>query len=144
MKKPLSFLIPVVLVTAGLVMLSTVTRGSQEAGQPKPYTAKFFGPWNAAVAKKHIPEVTFEKMGAALMVTVKVDDHPMDPQKPHYIMWIRVEDGSGKILASKDFKPTDPSPVATFHLASWPENLRVLERCNIHGIWLNEVKVTLK
>ncbi len=144
MKKLLSFAIPVVLVTAGLVTLSTVTRGSQEAGQPKPFTATFFGPWNEAVAKIHIPQVSFEKMGTALMVTVKVDNHPMDPNKPHYIMWIRVEDVNGKVLAKHEFKPTDSAPTATFHLTKFPEKLKVLERCNIHGIWLNEVDVKVK
>jgi desulfoferrodoxin-like iron-binding protein len=145
MKKFLSFAIPVVLVTAGLVTLSTVTRGSQEAGQPKPFTAKFFGPWSEAVAKTHIPEVTFEKAGNGLKVTVQIDNHPMDPQKPHWIMWIRLEDMKGAKLGEKTFQATDPRPaVAVFELASMPTKLKALERCNIHGIWLNEVDVKLK
>jgi superoxide reductase len=144
MKKSFLVLSLVVLVAGGLILLSSVTRAAQEASQPQPYTAKFFGPWNAAVANTHVPQVTYEKMGKALMVTVKVDNHPMDPKKPHWIMWIRVEDVNGKVLAKKEFKATDPAPVAIFHLASWPEKLKVFERCNIHGIWLNEVDVKLK
>jgi len=135
MKKTL-FLLMVVAVLAA--------QAGQEPAQPQPYTTTFFGPWNAAVAKTHVPQVTYEKMGQALMVTVKVDNHPMDPKKPHWIMWIRVEDAKGKVLAKQEFKATDPAPAATFHLAHWPEKLRVLERCNIHGIWLNEVDVKLK
>jgi len=67
----------------------------------------------------------------------------MDAQKPHFIQWIRVEDGNGKLLAKKIFKPTDPAPAATFHLASIPEKLKVLDHCNVHGTWLNEVDVKL-
>ncbi len=144
MKKHLLVLIPVVCVAAGLALLSTVTRAAQEPDQKEPYTMTSFGPWNEGVAKTHVPQVTFEKMGAALMITVKVDNHPMDANKPHWIMWIRVEDVDGKVLVKKEFKATDPAPVATFHLATWPAKLKVLERCNIHGIWLNEVEVKLK
>ncbi|HSA95773.1 MAG TPA: desulfoferrodoxin family protein [Acidobacteriota bacterium] len=112
--------------------------------QPAPYTATFFGPWNAGVAKTHVPEVTFEKMGTAVMVKVKVDSHPMDPEKPHWIMWIRVEDETGKELGKHEFKATDAAPVATFHVMDPPAKIKVFERCNIHGIWLNETAVTVK
>ncbi len=144
MKRTLWLLVLAVLATAALALALSVTQAAPEAAQPQPYTAKFFGPWNAAMAEKHIPQVAFEKMGAALMITVKVDDHPMDAAKPHYIMWIRVEDTKGKVLAEHNFKATDPAPTATFHLSTWPEKLKVLERCNVHGIWLNEVEVKLK
>jgi desulfoferrodoxin (superoxide reductase-like protein) len=66
----------------------------------------------------------------------------MDPKMPHYIMWIQLFDGSGKKLGEKTFKDTDPAPAkATFDLAAVPETLKAYERCNIHGIWLNEVEV---
>jgi desulfoferrodoxin-like iron-binding protein len=148
MKKSYLFLIPVVLVAAAL-MLSSVGRTTPSAQaqgeykQDKPYTRQNPGPW-AGAETKHVPEIMYEKMGAGLKVTVKVDNHPMDPAKPHYIMWIRLEDGMGKVLGKHQFKPTDPAPVATFELKSVPGKLAAFERCNIHGIWMNEVTVEPK
>jgi desulfoferrodoxin-like iron-binding protein len=109
--------------------------------QEKPYTADFFGPWNADMAKVHLPEITYEKTGSGLSVTVKIDSHPMDAETPHYIMWIRLEDGNGNVLGQKEFAATDPAPVATFELATAPAKLAAFERCNIHGIWMSEVEV---
>jgi len=142
-KSVLAFILGV-LVAAGLT-LATVPQVSQEYTQPEPYTAKFFGPWNAAVANTHVPQVTFEKAGRGLKVTIQVDNHPMDPQKPHWIMWIRLEDTKGTKLGEKVFQPTDPRPaVAVFELPAIHGKLKAFERCNIHGIWLNEVDVKVK
>jgi desulfoferrodoxin-like iron-binding protein len=148
MKKNYLFLIPVVLVTAALMLSSSgrATASAQAQGeykQDKPYTRENPGPW-AGAAEKHIPQIIYEKMGTGLKVTVKVDNHPMDPKKPHYIMWIKLEDGRGNLLGRKDFVATDPAPVATFELESVPAHLRAFERCNIHGIWMSEAKVELK
>jgi desulfoferrodoxin-like iron-binding protein len=124
---------------------STAAQTAQEYSQPEPYTEKFFGPWNAAVAGTHVPQVTFEKAGEGLKVTVQIDNHPMDPQKPHWIMWIRLQDQDGNTLGEKTFQPTDPRPaVAVFELPKMYEKLKAFERCNIHGIWLNEASVELK
>jgi desulfoferrodoxin-like iron-binding protein len=162
MKKQFLFLIPVVLVATGLMVVSpgvagkglraeasvghpANTQATEEYSQPEPYTTKFFGPWNAAVANTHVPQVTLEKAGQGLKVTVQIDNHPMDPQKPHWIMWIRLEDMKGHKLGEKTFQPTDPRPaVAVFELPAMHPKLKALERCNIHGIWLNEVDVKLK
>jgi desulfoferrodoxin-like iron-binding protein len=114
------------------------------ATQDKPYTKESPGPWDAAVAAKHSPEITFVKAGKGLKVTVKVDSHPMDAQKPHYIMWIKLQDAEGKELGKKEFAPTDPAPVASFELATVPPTLSALEQCNIHGIWQNTVPVKLR
>ncbi|HEX2696046.1 MAG TPA: desulfoferrodoxin family protein [Acidobacteriota bacterium] len=148
MKKRSLFLIPVVLVAAA-VMLSSVGRATpsaqaqEEYKQDKPYTRADPGPWVGA-ADKHIPEIVYEKLEMGLKVTVKVDNHPMDPMKPHYIMWIRLEDGQGNVLGKHEFAATDLAPVATFELKSVPEKLAAFERCNIHGIWMNEANVELK
>jgi desulfoferrodoxin-like iron-binding protein len=152
MKKLSLVLIAVVCVAAGLTLIasgwaqapSTAIK-DQDYTQPEAYTAKSFGPWNAAVAATHVPQVTFEKMGQGVKVTVQIDNHPMDPQKPHWIMWIRLEDAKGKKLGEKTFKATDPRPaIAVFELPAVPKKIKALERCNIHGIWLNEAAVELK
>jgi desulfoferrodoxin-like iron-binding protein len=152
MKKPLFFVLLTVLVATGLGLAvigggpqNPTAPAAQEYSQPKPYTADFVGPWSAAAAKTHVPEVTFEKAGKGVKVRIQVDNHPMDPQKPHWIMWIRLEDANGVKLGEKTFKATDPGPaVAVFELPNVPAKVKALERCNIHGIWLNETAVELK
>jgi desulfoferrodoxin-like iron-binding protein len=145
MKKLSWGLVPIVVACAGL-MASAVDPGGKPARaqgeykQDKPYTRTDPGPW-AGAENKHLPQITYEKMGTGLEVTVKVDNHPMDPEKPHYIMWIRLEDGRGKLLGEKDFVATDPAAIATFELKSVPDKLVGLERCNIHGIWMSEAGV---
>lgn len=148
MKKNCLFLIPVVCMAAALMLNAVVraapsARAQEEYKQDKPYTRMDPGPW-AGAQEKHVPEITYEKMGTGLKVTVKVDNHPMDPQKPHYIMWIRLEDARGNVLGKHNFVATDPAPVATFELKSVPAQLQAYERCNVHGIWMDEVKVELK
>ncbi|MDD5309911.1 MAG: desulfoferrodoxin family protein [Deltaproteobacteria bacterium] len=117
-------------------------RAEGDYKQDKPYTRENPGPW-AGAESSHVPQITYEKMGKGLMVTVKVN-HPMDPKKPHYIMWIKLEDGHGKLLGNKELMATDPAATATFELASVPGKLKALQRCNIHGIWMNETDVKLK
>jgi desulfoferrodoxin-like iron-binding protein len=109
--------------------------------QEKPYSKDFFGPWDEGMAKLHIPEITYEKTDSGLKVMVKVDNHPMDPKKPHYIMWIILEDGDGNPLGQTEFVATDPAPVTTFNLTFVPSKLKAFERCNIHGIWMSETDV---
>jgi desulfoferrodoxin-like iron-binding protein len=152
MKKEFVFAFLIVLVATGLALAlashapqQPAAPAAQEYSQPKPYTAEFFGPWNAAVAAKHLPEITLEKAGTGVAVRVQVDNHVMDPQKPHWVMWIRLEDGQGRKLGEKTFQAADPSPaVAVFELASVPAKVMAFERCNIHGIWLAEKAVELK
>jgi desulfoferrodoxin-like iron-binding protein len=129
---------------AGPALQTAAAGTSQDHTQEKPYTKEDPGPWPAAVADKHSPEISFEYIEVGLRVMVKVDSHPMDPKKPHYIMWIRLEDGEGNKLGEKNFQMTDPAPVAVFDLASIPVKLRAFERCNIHGIWMSETKVEAK
>jgi desulfoferrodoxin-like iron-binding protein len=110
--------------------------------QAKPYTKDFFGPWNADVAKVHLPQITFTKSDNGLNVRVQIDDHPMNASIPHYIMWISLTDGQGNILGTKTFAATDPAPaVAVFLLQAPPDKIRAFERCNIHGIWMSEMSV---
>jgi desulfoferrodoxin-like iron-binding protein len=126
---------------AGETATQEMTDTTSEYTQEKPYTADFFGPWNADMAKLHLPEITYEKAGSGLTVTVKIDNHPMDAETPHYIMWIRLEDENGDVLGQKDFVATDPAPIATFELATAPAKLTAFERCNIHGIWMSGIDV---
>ncbi len=147
MKKRLVLFSVLVLAAGAAILVAqyATTPPAQQAMQKEPYTAKFFGPWNEAVAKTHVPMVKMEKAAMGYKVNVQIDNHPMDAQKPHWIEWIRIEDMKGKILAEKTFKPTDPSPpMVEFEIAVGHDKLKVLEHCNIHGTWLNEVMVPMK
>jgi desulfoferrodoxin-like iron-binding protein len=147
MKKRLVLFFVVVLAAAAALVAAqyAATPPAQEMTQAQPYTAKFFGPWNEGVAKVHIPMVKFEKTDMGLKVTVQIDNHPMDPKKPHWIQWIRVEDAMGNKLGEKTFQATDPSPaIAVFEFPQSYDMLKVSEHCNIHGTWLNEAKVEMK
>jgi superoxide reductase len=117
------------------------TMAAQENSMDKPYTKDNPGPW-AGKEGAHVPQITYEKTGTGLKVTVKIDNHPMDPQKPHYIMWIKLQDGMGAQLGEKSFVATDPAPIATFELMSVPGNLKAFEQCNLHGIWMSETAVS--
>jgi len=145
MKKYGFVLLAVLFVAAVAAAQYGAPAKPQEPMQKEPYTATSFGPWNAEVATVHVPMVTFEKTAMGLKVTVQIDNHPMDAQKPHWIEWIRIEDMTGKKLAEKKLKPTDPGPpTAVFELKGTYDKLKVLEHCNVHGTWLNEATVEMK
>jgi superoxide reductase len=112
----------------------------QANSMENPYTKENPGPW-AGKEGAHVPQITYEKAGSGLKVTVRIDNHPMDPQAPHYIMSIMLKDGLGTTLGEKTFVATDPEPVATFELMSIPEKLVAYEHCNLHGIWMSETAV---
>jgi desulfoferrodoxin-like iron-binding protein len=145
------------VIAAAALMIGTIARGDDPGTaatqakalepnltytQARPYTKDFFGPWNADVAKVHLPQITFTKTDDGLKVRVQIDDHPMDASTPHYIMWITITDGQGNILGTQTFVATDPAPaVAVFLLTTPPDKIRAFERCNIHGIWMSEANV---
>src|SRR5512135_386826 len=145
MRKSCIIWISVLFLAAVAAAQYGTPQAAQAPMQKEPYTAKFFGPWNEAVAKTHIPMVKIEMAGKGHKVTVQIDNHPMDAQKPHWIEWIRIEDMKGNKLAEKAFKPTDPSPpIAEFEIPMGHAKLKVFEHCNIHGTWLNEIAVPMK
>jgi desulfoferrodoxin (superoxide reductase-like protein) len=82
-----------------------------------------------------------EKMETGLKVTVTVN-HVMNPETPHYIMNIKLKDGEGQLLGEKEFQATDEKAEAIFELFTVPSKLMVYERCNLHGLWMDEVDVT--
>lgn len=83
-----------------------------------------------AAKEKHVPvyEIIDDK------INVKVGDilHPMSEE--HYIMWIALvtEDN----IQITRLKPTD-KPNVTFNYIN---NARIYAYCNLHGLWVNEIK----
>jgi len=103
------------------------------------YTAEDPGAWEGKESS-HIPVIAYEKTETGLTVTVTVN-HVMDPETPHYIEWVKLMDGDGNLLGEADFEATDEIAQGVFELTSVPEKLVAQERCNVHGIWMDEVEV---
>jgi len=83
--------------------------------------------------EKHLPLV--ERIaGDQIKVTVGSVLHPMTPE--HFIQWIFVaQDHAFQI---KTFEPGE-HPAKTFFIDPG-KDVRVYEFCNLHGLWLTELK----
>ncbi len=83
-----------------------------------------------ASTEKHVPVAT--RKDGMIYVQVGSELHPMTPA--HYIEWIAVvsEDGAEIIPLT----PED-EPKAVFRDR---ENAEVYEYCNLHGLWVAEIK----
>lgn len=116
----------------------------QEAAEPTSespppeiiYTAENPGPWSGK-GDAHLPQIVYQRTADGWVVTVTVD-HEMAPEKPHYIQWIKLQDGEGTLLGEKRFEPDDEKAEAVFSLTEMPSKLVALEKCNLHGVWKAE------
>lgn len=78
--------------------------------------------------EKHIPVYKVE--GRTVHVSVGEVTHPM--LETHYIEWIAIETNFGN--QRKVLKPGD-EPKADFALLEGEKVLRVVEHCNLHGLY---------
>ena len=86
-----------------------------------------------AATEKHIPVV--EINGNIAKVTVGEVLHPMEEE--HYIEWIYLETNKG--IKRVNLKPGD-EPVVSFALAEDETVSSAYAYCNLHGLWLKELK----
>ena len=86
-----------------------------------------------AATEKHIPVV--EINGNIAKVTVGEVPHPME--EAHYIEWIYLETNKG--IKRVNLKPGD-EPVVSFTLAEDETVSSAYAYCNLHGLWLKELK----
>lgn len=86
-----------------------------------------------AATEKHIPVVEVE--GNKVKVTVGEVLHPME--EAHYIEWIYLETTKG--MKRVNLKPGE-SPIAFFALLEEEEVLNAYAYCNLHGLWIKELK----
>jgi desulfoferrodoxin (superoxide reductase-like protein) len=142
-----------VLILAALIVIPTgcakeekIVGEEQTAEKEEPASAeaeeKIFtrsdpGAWGGK-EDSHIPQIVYEKVEAGLKVTVTVS-HEMNPEKPHYIMLIKLKDGEGNLLGEKEFQAADEKAEAIFELSTLPGKLVAYEKCNLHGVWMDEV-----
>lgn len=96
--------------------------------------------------EKHVPVLT-AAMACGLIpneckdVHVKVGSvvHPMKPE--HWIQWIDVY-VNNVWQARYQMRPESLEPAVGLHLKSDQKGtLRVVEKCNVHGRWMAEVKI---
>jgi superoxide reductase len=96
--------------------------------------------------KKHLPIITAPrkvKKGEHFEVTVEVGKLMQHPNEPgHFIQFIELYAGQ-TYLARMDFtaKTTCPVMKTCVSLDHGHNTLRAFERCNLHGVWENEVEI---
>ncbi len=156
MKNRLFLGVFILMIFAALIMLPTgctkeekAVEKEQAAEKTEPaseeaeeiiYTRSDPGAWDGK-EDSHVPQIVYERMETGLKVTVTVS-HEMNPETPHYIMNIKLKDGEGRLLGEKEFQATDEKAEAIFELTTVPSKLIAYERCNLHGLWMDEVAVT--
>lgn len=86
-----------------------------------------------AAIEKHVPVISINEN----IVTIKVGevDHPM--LEEHYIKWIYLK--TNKEIKKGSLNPGD-TPIATFELRDEEKVIGALAYCNLHGLWMKEVK----
>ena len=98
-----------------------------------------------ATEKKHAPVIgipSYVKTNQIFFLTVEVGRtlHVMTPN--HWIMWIEVYLGNS-LVSRTEFSPLSPQPSVTVPLSvGGPTTLKVMEQCNLHGIWESKVNIT--
>lgn len=103
------------------------------------YTRTAPGPWQGK-EDSHVPAILVGKTDAGLEVQVSVN-HVMDPDIPHYIMWLKLYDENETLLGETQFEPDSETPTVTFSIAAGPQKIKALEKCNLHGIWSAEIEL---
>ena len=96
--------------------------------------------------KKHSPVIEMpEKIKAGEPFDVQIEigsvAHPMD--RGHYIGWLQLF-ADDIPIAMVSFQPVVSRPKATLTvILEKPATLRVLESCNLHGVWENKLNVSV-
>lgn len=86
-----------------------------------------------AATEKHIPVVEID--GNIAKVTVGSTLHPME--EAHYIEWIYLETSIG--IKRVKLNPKE-EPIASFALLEEETVVSAYAYCNLHGLWIKELK----
>ncbi len=127
--------IPVFLV----LVFNTTACSKEEPDEEIIFTRQAPGSW-AGKEEGHIPKIAWEKTENGLKVTINVH-HEMNSEKPHYIMWVKLQDGKNNLLGEKEFQSSDKKAQAIFELTEIPSKLKAYEKCNLHGTWMEEIEI---
>ncbi len=100
--------------------------------------------------KKHIP--VFEcpdkvKSGEPFQIKIKVGEIPHVMEEVHHIQWIEIKSGEN-FYERVDLTPVFTRPEITLTLVKGGKHgkrtLRVIERCNVHGLWEAAKEITIE
>ncbi len=99
--------------------------------------------------KKHAPVIECPdqvKSGEPFDIKIKVGEIPHVMQEGHHIQWIDVYFGQN-FNARIDLTPVFTLPEVTIKVVKGGKhrkaNLRVIERCNLHGQWETSKEITI-
>jgi len=100
--------------------------------------------------KKHIPVIDCPdrvKAGEPFKVSIKVGELPHVMEEGHHIEWIEVKVGEN-FYERVDLTPVLTRPEVTVTLVKGEKHerrtLRVIERCNLHGLWEATKDITVE
>ena len=85
-----------------------------------------------ASSEKHLPVVSVKDN--TVTVSVGSVNHPMTEE--HLIQWVQLVTDKG---SQRKFMNPDEAPIVTFELSD-EKPLEVYAYCNLHGLWMSEVK----
>ena len=94
--------------------------------------------------KKHIPKIVVVKEcglipgGGCYDAHVKVGEIEHVMEEKHYIRFVDYY-VNYRLVAHVSFQPAGSHPAAAIHLKAASGKLTVIENCNVHGSWMNEV-----
>lgn len=99
--------------------------------------------------KKHVPVVECPDtvtVGEPFTVKVKIGDNPHVMEEGHFIQWVEVKFGEN-LYARTELTPVFSRPEITFTLVKGGKHstrtMRVIERCNLHGLWESTKEITI-
>ena len=115
------------------------TEGSEQPVENVIFTREDPGAYGGK-EDSHIPRIVYEKTDTGLKITVSVE-HEMNAEKPHFIEWIALWDEESTELGRTQFKAQDAKAEIVVELNSVPSKLTAMEKCNLHGIWREEIDI---
>jgi len=100
--------------------------------------------------KKHLPVVECPdkvKSGEPFQIKIKVGEIPHVMEEGHHIQWVEVKSGEN-FYGRVDLTPAFTRPEITLTLVKGGKHekrtLRVIERCNLHGLWETAKEITIE
>ena len=100
--------------------------------------------------KKHLPVIECPdtvKSGEPFQVKIKVGELPHVSEEAHHIQWIEIKTGEN-LYSRVELVPVLSIPEVTVTLKKAGKHrtssIRVIERCNIHGLWETKKDITVE
>ena len=100
--------------------------------------------------KKHLPVIECPdsvKSGEPFLVKIKVGEVPHVSEEAHHVQWIEIKTGEN-LYSRVELTPVLSMAEITVTLKKAGKHrtstVRVIERCNLHGIWETKKDITVE